>query len=107
MKRPPSARKSPPKPKGRPKVSTISVQAQKQYSAMQTRFGLEGPILTFRDLRTALNCKYGLRLSVGTVYRMAHGQMPKSLIIRRALGLVKPRTNTKKIIMAALGLPWG
>ena len=87
MKRPPSKRKSPPKPRGRKKATSISVQSEKQISALRTRFRLQGTLLTYRDVRAALNSKYGLGLSVGTVYRMGQGHMPKSPTTRRALGL--------------------
>jgi hypothetical protein len=105
MKRPPAARKSAPKPRGRPKATTISVQAQKQYSAMAERFGLNGPFLTYRAIQDAINEKCGLRLSVGTVYRMAHGHMPRNRATRRALGLIKPRRPRiawKRVALLAL-----
>jgi hypothetical protein len=90
MKRPPSARKSPPKRRGAKKATSISVRSEKQITAICARFHLEGPILTFRDVRASLNRKYGVRMSVGTVYRMAHGHNPKSVELRRALEMVKP-----------------
>lgn len=44
----------------------------------------------------------------GTLQRFATSDYkPKSLAVRRALGLVRRRPSTKQIVMAALGLPWG
>ena len=87
MKRPPSVRKSPPKRRGAKKATGISVQSEKQISAMCARFQLEGLILTYRDVQGALNRKYGLSLSVGTIWHLAHGHYPKDNHIRIALGL--------------------
>ena len=99
MKRSPSARKSPPKRRGAKKATTISVRSEKQISAICTRFGLDGPLLTFRDVRAALNHKYGTSLSVGTVWHMGQGHMPKDKETRRALGLVRQRqADTRQII---------
>lgn len=90
MKRPPSARRSPPKRRGRKKATTISVRSEKQISAIVTRFGLQGEILTFRDVCAALNKKYGLSLSVGTVWHIAHGQMPRDKRLRKVLRVARP-----------------
>ena len=87
MKRPPSARKSPPKRRGAKKATEISVQSEKQISAMCARYQLQGPILTFRDVQAALNRRYGLSLGIGTVWHLAHGREPKAADIRAALGL--------------------
>ena len=87
MKRPPSVRKSPPKRRGAKKATGISVQSEKQISAICTRFQLKGPILTYRDVQAALNRKYGLSLGVGTVWHLAHGRDPHKPAILRRLGL--------------------
>lgn len=75
------------KRRGRKKASRISVQSEKHISATMTRFKLGGAILTYRDLRQALNSKFGLSLSVGTVYRLARGYEPTDSGIRARLGL--------------------
>ena len=87
MKSQPSSRKSPPKRRGAKKATTISVRSEKHISAICTRYKLQGLILTFRDVRDALNLKYGLSLSVGTIWNIAHGRYPKDNDTCRALGL--------------------
>lgn len=108
MKRPPSARKSPPKKRGAKKATSISVHSEKQISALVARFQLDSHLLTYRAIQGALNIKYNLRLSVATVYRMGHGRMPKDRATRRALGLIKPRVNRhRELALKVLGILWG
>jgi hypothetical protein len=86
MKRPPSARKSPPKKRGAKKATSISVRSIEQITAIRTRFQLEGPLLTYRDVWRQLNRQYGLNLSLGTVHRMAQGDyLPTDRATRRIL----------------------
>ena len=80
-------RQSPPKRRGVKKATTISVHSEKQISAMIARFRLIGPILTYRDLREKLNQKFGVRMSIGTVYRMANGHDPQKANLCHTLGL--------------------
>ena len=78
------------KRRGRKKATRISVTAKKQISGTVARFGLDtsnSPILTYRDLATALTRKAGRKINVGTAYYLARGREPQDNDIRRALGL--------------------
>jgi len=71
-------------------------------SAVQIRLNdLHRHFVTWRAVGAELD-----GLDAGLLCRVASGKQHAPLSVRRALGLVKPRRNVKKIVMSALGLPW-
>ena len=120
------------RPRGRPKGLRINVLPSVQLLGIVTQLGLSGRILTFRDLQHELEVQRGIRIGLGTLERFASGVEPVRASVRHALGLPpiekvtvcqacgvvhikkcpksaglrKPRRNVRRIVMAALGLPW-
>ncbi len=83
--------------RGRPKATEISVHSRKHLSALLQRLTLPDTILTYRAAAVEMTRRSGVAISVATIYRLAHGQRPKSLHLRRALGLGGKRGLQERI----------
>lgn len=75
------------RPVGRPKGTRITVLPLEQLSAISVKMGVNGAILTFRDLQRELANQRGVRVGLGTLQRYASGTEPTRASVRRALGL--------------------
>lgn len=79
--------KSAKRPRGRPGGARIYVHELEQNSPMRMSLGLPDDVLTYRDVARFIAKKSGIRVSLGTLYRFAHGIEPTRYRTRQALGL--------------------
>ena len=75
------------RPVGHPKGLRFHVRASEQITAISTKLGLNGEILTFRDVAAAVSQRSGVKVSLGTIHRYSKGIEPDDADLRRALKL--------------------
>ena len=73
--------------RGRPKALGISVHSLNEITRLLERYRLPAGILTYRSVAEELTGRSGVTITVGTVYRLAHGIEPKQPRVRAALEL--------------------
>src|SRR3990167_4863993 len=73
--------------RGRPKALGISVHSFNEITRLLERYRLPDGILTYRAVAKELTRRSGVTITVGTVYRLAHGIEPKQPRVRAALEL--------------------
>lgn len=77
----------PKRKQGLPKGTRIAVAASEQVKTMVAVYGLTGTVLTWRDVRDAMEKKTGKRMGLGTLHDLSVGKEPQGAELRKALGL--------------------
>ena len=93
----PKRNQDPHRKRGRPKAVELGIDSRSKdlIAVLCKHYQLSDAVLTYRDAARELSQQNGFIISATTIWRLAHGEKPKSLKLRRALGLLRPRRPSR------------
>lgn len=77
------------RPRGRPKATQEPVRDAYKIQSLRSALGLPDALITYRAIADEMTKRTGVKITHGTIHRLANGQQPQNNELRAKLGLPK------------------